>query len=388
MEEESKNCRSWEEDTYWKHFHSVLFCQILPTNFQHRLILPEKFTENMKGDLPEKVALKGPNEVTWSVNLVKGSDGGAMFHGDGWKEFVKAYSLKKADILVCKYNRSECFEVLLVDGINLCEKEASYFVRKCRKPQSSGDCIGKETEKGDDDSNYPPSNKRRKQGRTRKNHSSDRATHTRDRFHRDQLDKPQTLDEEDSSSEQQDSLEVINGTPRDVVHARHWEVPSISNRKRGCNFVSAKKTLAKRKGGYDVNYISNRRPVTEAEKEKTLRMAQEKASKCENSFIVIMRPTSVYRRFFMSIPTHWKLKRNFQNKQEMLLRVEEKAWVCKFCVMGNCGLQGGWEKFARDNLLEEFDVCVFAPAGHRDGMFVLEVSIFRVVSEVVLPTLA
>jgi len=63
--------------------------------------------------------------------------------------------------------------------------------------------------------------------------------------------------------------------------------------------LSGKATIPYAKRPSDICYRSNRRPVTELEKAKTLRMAQEKASKFPNSFLVIMRPSGVYKRFFM-----------------------------------------------------------------------------------------
>ena len=153
-------------------------------------IIPKKFTDNMRGKLPEKVTLKGPNEVNWDVNLVKGKDD-AVLEGDEWKDFTKAYSLKKGDILMFKYNRNECFEVLIFDRSSLCEKESSYFVRKCQKPRHDDDSAGRAVDnsaeeltvrcqEGDINSDCTPRNRsKRNMDRTPKNYSSDRANHTR-----------------------------------------------------------------------------------------------------------------------------------------------------------------------------------------------------------------
>ena len=153
-------------------------------------MLPKKFTENMRGKLPDKVTLKGPNEVSWDVDLVKGKDD-AVLEGNEWKEFVKAYSLNKGDILMFKYNRNECFEVLVFDRSNSCEKESSYFVRKCQKPRHDGDSTRKAADisaeeltdrcqEGDIDSDCTPGNTcKRNMHRTPKNYSADRANHIR-----------------------------------------------------------------------------------------------------------------------------------------------------------------------------------------------------------------
>uniref|UniRef100_A0A7C9D1Z6 TF-B3 domain-containing protein n=1 Tax=Opuntia streptacantha TaxID=393608 RepID=A0A7C9D1Z6_OPUST len=395
--EESQINRALEEETYWKHFHSVLFYQTLPTDFHHHLMLPKKFTENMRGKLPDKVTLKGPNEVSWDVDLVKGKDD-AVLEGNEWKEFVKAYSLNKGDILMFKYNRNECFEVLVFDRSNSCEKESSYFVRKCQKARHDGDSTRKAADisaeeltdrcqEGDVDSDCTPGNTcKRNMHRTPKNYSADRANHIRGGFHGDQLDKSQSSDDEyNSISEQQNSFEMTEGTTKNVLRVGIGAVPSNSSRKRRYN--SSKVTIPYAKRPSDICYRSNRRPVTELEKAKTLRMAEEKASKFPNCFLVVMRPSGVYKRFFMSIPNDWKPKLVFRKGEEVILQVEERTWACKFCSCRNHGgFQGGWKRFACENFLEEFDVCLFVPAGQKNGMYVLDVTIFRVVQEVIPPT--
>ena len=73
----------------------------------------------------------------------------------------------------------------------------------------------------------------------------------------------------------------------------------------------------------------------------------------------------------------------------MILKTKANEWVCKISIGSNTGLQGSsWMNFARENFLEEFDVCLFVPStSSMKGMSVFDVSIFRVVPEVVPPTL-
>jgi hypothetical protein len=63
----------------------------------------------------------------------------------------------------------------------------------------------------------------------------------------------------------------------------------------------------------------------------------------------------------------------------------KNEWLGKYCyhnIRNNGGLTGGWKYFALDNNLEEFDVCLFKPAGHLHDILILEMSIFRVVEEI------
>lgn len=66
--------------------------------------------------------------------------------------------------------------------------------------------------------------------------------------------------------------------------------------------------------------------------------------------------------------------------------MKDKTWVASYCTSvnhGNGGFEGGWKMFALENLLEEFDVCLFVPGGQDSmGHYVLDVFIFRVVPEI------
>ncbi|XP_021722036.1 B3 domain-containing protein REM16-like [Chenopodium quinoa] len=305
-------------------------------------MLPKKFADHMRTHLPEKVALK------------------------------------KSDILIFKYNRHECFEVLIFDQANLCEKEASYFVKKGLQPNSDGsDDSGGEAKEtsaeevpdknqGDDDSVDTLGSKRRK------NHDG-----------YDEDDGDDTSDEENSVS----SDDFI--TPKKTATERVREVPSNFSKKRTYKvYEKSEKPIPKRQKSYGLTYISNRRPVTDAEKEKALEKARDTSKQYLNSFIVVMRPSCVYRRFFFSIPKEWEPTYVFKKGEEVILRVKDKTWVCTFnCSRYTGGFEGGWKRFAVENFLEEFVVCLFFPVvGSNVGKSVLDVSIFRVTPVVVQPT--
>ncbi|GAB2218841.1 hypothetical protein Droror1_Dr00002073 [Drosera rotundifolia] len=123
------DCKAWEEQIYWNHFQTLHFCQILPKNFHHLLVIPKKFAENMWTKLPPKVSLKGPSGATWDVDLVLRD--GIMYFLNGWEKFAKAYSLEENDILIFKYRGSTSFDVIIFSGSTFCEREAVYFIRKC-----------------------------------------------------------------------------------------------------------------------------------------------------------------------------------------------------------------------------------------------------------------
>ncbi|MCD7461427.1 hypothetical protein HAX54_046094 [Datura stramonium] len=55
----------------------------------------------------------------------------SLFLKHGEKEFVDARSLVEGDLLIFKYHGNSQFDVLVFDKQSLCEKEASYFIKKC-----------------------------------------------------------------------------------------------------------------------------------------------------------------------------------------------------------------------------------------------------------------
>ena len=91
--------------------------------------IPKKFSNNLKNKLPELVTLKGPGGGAWRVGITTIDD--TWFFKHGWQEFVNDHGLAEHDLLIFKYNGESHFEVLIFDGQSLCEKEFSYFVKKC-----------------------------------------------------------------------------------------------------------------------------------------------------------------------------------------------------------------------------------------------------------------
>nr|GMC56112.1 B3 domain-containing protein REM16-like [Ipomoea batatas]GMC69430.1 B3 domain-containing protein REM16-like [Ipomoea batatas] len=122
-------CKKREENIYWSHFQTVQFFQILSGHYDLQLAIPQKFADNLREKLADSVSLKGPCGAIWNVDLE--ADGDKLYLKYGWKEFVEEHSLRENDVLVFKYNGNLQFDVTMFDGLTLCEKEASYFIRHC-----------------------------------------------------------------------------------------------------------------------------------------------------------------------------------------------------------------------------------------------------------------
>ncbi|XP_021742086.1 B3 domain-containing protein REM16-like isoform X2 [Chenopodium quinoa] len=516
MEEKSdcENCRTWEEEMYWKHFNSMHFYQILPQNFHDHLVLPEKFAMHMKTHLPEKLSLKGPSGNVWQVDIQTTDN--VLLVGNEWKDFVKTYKLRENCLLMFKYKRNSSFEVLIFDQESLCEEEASYFMKKCShtKPVNEnhkkrivreGSNTNVIDDDIDDDSAYVVSKKSKNnvdgevnclgreentqnprnqtfnmaikkngRGRPRKikepcnslskskaqpkekpgineathevsqvslqhlntpenGESSPRKDHSKklkDQFDKnpsgnDAAQEPGTNSGRDWSTPEyrEGSLEMNNHHKSKTISGKEpsengtsekisqflGSKPIVLNfeecsptaddshshrRKRGRPKKQAVPMSSMKQVSRSVvssekecpEYVSNRRAVTEMEKADALLRANQEQT--EKSFTVVMRPSSVYRRFYLSIPADWMNKHLALQNQDIILRVENNIWHAKFYYNGKrCvgGLSGGWKKFAFENSLEEFDVLLFKLANPKDDATVFDVEIFRVIPKILPP---
>ncbi|KAL0360770.1 UNVERIFIED_CONTAM: hypothetical protein Sradi_3761500 [Sesamum radiatum] len=107
----------------------------------------------------------------------------------------------------------------------------------------------------------------------------------------------------------------------------------------------------------------------------------------ENSFIVVMRASHVYKGFFMSVPAEWARFHLPNKSHDIELRINGNIWKAKYQYKGyGGGLTGGWKNFVLENFLEEFDVCLFDLISGTDDTIILDVKIFRVVEEVIPPS--
>ncbi|GAV79745.1 B3 domain-containing protein [Cephalotus follicularis] len=367
MDGTCKECRSWEEDIYWTHFQCFHFSQFLRAGFDHKLVIPEKFIKNLKKKLPETVTLKGPSSVTWNIVITANDD--SIYFNHGWEEFVKNHFLEENDILMFKYNGESHFDVLMFDGRSLCEKASSYFVRRCGHTEHDNGPQAKRKNRESSVEVIPTSPECGVVGSPPEKPLNNvdisipmgqpiittAATNKRTRSGRNSI-KPSHLRQSVASESTYNYAVVVDAKPE-------AELPP-SNKKSG------------------PQYASNRRPVTEGERLNAIRLAQ--AATTDDGFLTVMKPTYVYKKFYMVIPSGWLTKHLSLENQEVFLRVREKTWHTRFYYIKSrkCGgLASGWKTFAVDNNLEEFDVCVFEPASPASYPLVLDVRIFRVLQE-------
>ncbi|XVE94807.1 hypothetical protein REPUB_Repub02eG0041400 [Reevesia pubescens] len=365
MGDTCKDCRSWEEEIFWTHFQSIHFSQVLRGDFLQRLEIPEKFAKNIKKRLPETVALKGPSGIIWDVGLTADDD--TMFFDRGWNFFIKDHFLVENDFLIFKYNGVSHFDVLMFDGQSLCEKASSYFVRKCLHTEF--------------DSGY--------QTKRKINENPDEIVHNSSQCGLESSpDKSTNNDIKTRRSRQPINSPATNKKIRNVgssIHARKSLGGKELSTFAGEVKVEPEFELTTRDGDFfSPRYAPCKRLVTQVEKRNVILMAQEAVTK--DGFMVVMKPTHVGRRFYMSIPSAWVAKHLSKENADVILRINKRTWRTRFYYyrIRDCGgLSGGWRNFANDNNLEEHDVCVFELATNGRKPIILDVKIFHVLKAAV-----
>ncbi|XP_042517269.1 uncharacterized protein LOC122091409 isoform X2 [Macadamia integrifolia] len=123
--------------------------------------------------------------------------------------------------------------------------------------------------------------------------------------------------------------------------------------------------------------LRKKRPVTEKEKERAICAA--KLLKTKNpSFMVVMKPSYLHKG--LNVPLEFSRKHFSDGLHRVILRLPNgSTWPARFLFRSRIKalLSGGWNAFARENVLLEGDCCVFEVFKKKN--IELKVSIFRVV---------
>ncbi|KAI4316760.1 hypothetical protein L6164_024708 [Bauhinia variegata] len=407
MGESCQSCnRSWAEEIYWNHFQFVRFAQFLPTGYDQKLALPRRFSDSLKKKLPGKVTIRGPGGAVWSIGLTTRDD--TLFFTHGWQQFVKDHKLEENDLLVFKFNGESQFDVLIFDRESFCEKVASYFVRKCEHTERANENLNARKETYLEEV-YTPCNAGVECASPQKSMDGDSTRvpavvpcETTSKMIYNIINEcatPQeTINEDmdgdvngdpDFTPSQTDSKRIrkLVSAVKHVQTKRRGRPPKASAARSAgiVNWVAGAEPSSLGKSGTFEAYISKRRPVTEDEKDKVLQLAEVACT--HDSFYLVMRPSHVYRKFYLTIPTRMAAELLPPQNQDVILRTGNSEWIARYTFVqnrGTGGLAGGWKHFALDNNLEEFDVCVFKPSGKSEkyNALIMDVSIFRVVHEV------
>ncbi|XP_042512689.1 B3 domain-containing protein REM16-like isoform X2 [Macadamia integrifolia] len=333
------------EYVYWAEFQSKRFYQILPQGFNRQLRIPSKFAQNVK-ELSGIVSLKGPARKIWKVELVKSQEG--LCFQNGWSQFVRDNFLEAGNLLVFIYNGHLHFDVSIFDHESFCEKACSFFVGACRVTGRSRD----------DSEEIPPS--------ARIHHSPSEAPAARDgrpipsRSTKPLSTKRKFRSDEGEISGSGSSCDEEDGTP-----------------------LGFKYSVREHKSG--------RRPATREEKKKVRQLADEAfASSTDESFLVVMKKSHVYKSFLLTIPFDFALKHFPPKDKYCILCCEGRNRTVMFKARQNPaggGFSKGWADFVLENNIEKDDICFFEfvkPVQKQDKLdIIFNVRIFRAVEEII-----
>nr|DAD40563.1 TPA_asm: hypothetical protein HUJ06_014886 [Nelumbo nucifera] len=358
-------CRSSDEYVYWTHFQSRQFFQILTNDFDQKLNIPPKFMHHVKKEISSSVSLRGPSGKTWKVEIVMDEDGRCFFQ-HGWNTFVQENSLKEKNVLVFRYTGNSIFDVLLFDQFSLCEKVSSYFPSKCgcnlkeSSTESSVEFIYSSVVDVDE----------RKRGRGGRGIKCSPSFRSKGK----EAERSEPFSWRNTSQAKRKKIEKKSATPLPAKRKPKREEPA------GDEELSESLNRA-----FHIHFLSKRRPVTEVEMLRTLELANEALVLSETSFKIVMQPTHVYKRFYLTIPAAAVRMHFLPRSEDVILSVDGKTWRVMFRSRspGQGAFLNGWPKFVLHNNLEEGDVCVFEVGKRRNNFLHIDVKIFRVVEEVV-----
>ncbi|XVF59526.1 hypothetical protein PTKIN_Ptkin07bG0283100 [Pterospermum kingtungense] len=394
-----ENCRISEKHKYWKEFESNRhqFLKMMVGDFRHHLRIPRKFMSNFRENLSGSINLRGPSGFMWTVEVVRIFDDVVLLNG--WEIFVEEHSLVADDVLVFRFDGNSTFNVVIFDKSG-CEREGSYFVKKHTNVCSTGRCV---LQKEDDQEvmdldkiheNHMKKekiNKGRGRGRPSSKAVEEKINKGRRRG-RPSSKAPQggksgregievLTDESDEASEfameaSEDSGNESDSASLECELERKEDDPGEMQRPVDLQ------------GTYHLYFISNRREITEEEKQRPCKLARQYSSK-RPSFSIVMKPSHVYRAFTVTIPKRLQAMHFFDGVTRAVLRVPpgEKRWPVSIkSSKWRKGLTRGWAQFVKDNNLEEHDACVFElnEGSKVNGKIIFfDVIIFRALDEIV-----
>lgn len=433
MKERRQDLKEFAEQYYWNHVTRFHFVTVMLPGFDHQMVFPEKFVKNSKEDFSENVILKGPSGNLWLVKLLKVQ--GDLLFKEGWKEFVEAHNIEEGDTLSFEYEGYSCFNVLIYDAKTGCEREASYFAKNHKNIIADAAFLAKkENGKGceqnmdepspaDNHENEPsPADNHENSPRvqcddrpqveqpslpnfTSSKRSADKSDGRCD-DHRRKIRKSErlvrTMDSEETMHKHQsksstvssvDDLQAHRFSPKKFCTSTRKTASKLSTNGEDVSTSRRKKARPRQivqenteqRPLYEVHLVSNRRPVTDEEKDRALRHASE--LKPDNPFFrIVMRDTHVYKHHFMTIPVDFVAEHLPSDYQAADLRIANGKTTYHDVRLeqqdASVGLSGQlWRNFVQANNLEEGDACVFE-LYNADRVLLFDVHIFRVLEEV------
>ncbi|CAO2148111.1 unnamed protein product [Urochloa humidicola] len=352
-----------------------------PDQSGERLKIPAAFYQQLKEQPTGLVSLKGPSGNTWKAELTSDSEG--WFFGQGWKEFVTDHSVKYGHVLVFTYDELSRFSVTVFGALGIVHLPA--LVAKPNDAVIKIEDDEEETHVDMDEggtsetSILPLQDGNGITGKRTRGVNDIIADVNASKRHSSVAKKAEKKRPEAITRTSKDASTIIT-TERDTPFSLLDESMSFNKTQvREKSMPKIGKFIVKRARQPVV--ISQRRPVTQEEKDLALRRAMEFKSK--NPFAVqTMMESYVYVGFFMNITCEFVRESLPRTSKKMTLWDPlGKPWEVNYVYYSDrsvASFSGGWGKFSLGNNLEKFDVCVFELFKEDN----IKVHIYRVVPEI------
>ncbi|KAL6658264.1 hypothetical protein ACP70R_003850 [Stipagrostis hirtigluma subsp. patula] len=345
-----------------------------PEQSGERLKIPVPFHHNLEDRPAGTVSLKSSSGKTWKVELSSGSEG--FCFARGWKEFVRDHSIKKGSFLVFTYDGHSQFFVMVFCQLGI-EDPSALVAKPCTEivVKVEDDAAGTS-----EVLSIPPEEVNGTTGKRTREMNDLLADSSASKKHSSLLKKAEKKRSEAIVSTSKAALTYPRSN-EDYSKSVLDEFASCRNKTQvRSKDVSKTGKLVSRKTRQPI-VISQRRPVTEEEKNLALKRANEFKSK--NPFVVqIMMDSYVYVGFFMNIPCEFVRESLPKTSKKMTLwDPQGKPWEVNYVYYHDRGVaafSGGWGRFSLGNNLEKFDVCVFELLKEDN----IKVHIYRVVPEI------
>lgn len=351
------------------------FFKVLIGDYKKRLRIPPNFCKHIPWTEASRKAksvkeasmaatLEGPGGRAWQVVVRRTAEG--TFFASGWSKFVQDQALRELEFLVFRHDGGTRFTAMVFDK-SACEREDLLLaVGQARPSRKRG---------------RPKKASRPKNGSAGKELVPYTAPNDQQHIMSRSAGEHVAVKAE-VNADGELPLRLIAAPSPD----RGSAAGAGAQTKSGCaaktrsiqEDLAVATTIPQSVRRYN-GYVSRRRPVTSAERQRAMEIAQ--AFRSSLPYCVIRMSTMhVYYSFMMRFPTGFSRQHLPRERTEVTLRDPEgKAWSVLYIPNARDRLSRGWCAFARGNCLEEGDCCVFELVGAAE----FRIHIFRVVEQAV-----
>uniref|UniRef100_A0A0D9XQ23 TF-B3 domain-containing protein n=1 Tax=Leersia perrieri TaxID=77586 RepID=A0A0D9XQ23_9ORYZ len=379
----SRRSRSEKEEQRNDALGMSFFRVILTEQSMEILRIPPPFNRYLQNQPTGMVSLVDRNDNTWIVELIYKS--GEFFFVHGWKEFIRDNSIETGQFVVFNYAKQSEFSVTVfkLSGIENTLPNSARVSKKVIIKIESDDV---------DTDNAATNEERMAPPLKESNINTGKRIIDADSLMEDRAPLKKSSDANVAGSSKRKRGASVGKSKASPTSHNSTKGSSCDMSDEDSKLPKAQPILmqfqngdiARRglsKGQRQLAVISQRRPVTEGEKDHALQRAKDFKSK--NPFAVqIMMESYVYVGFFMNIPCDFV--REYLPRTSKMLTLwdpQGKSWKVNYVYYSDRSVgsfSGGWGKFAIGNNLEKFDVCVFELI-QKDN---IKVHIYRVVPEI------